>query len=53
MDYGALRKWIEDDAGEPVGDAYYFNCDSDPPNAAQNGFHTFLRSPRRAEQECG
>jgi hypothetical protein len=45
MDYGLLRSEIEDDAGEPIGDAYYFNCDSDPPSAAQTGFHNFLRSP--------
>ena len=45
MDYGLLRAQIEADAGEEIGDAYYFNCDSDPPNHAQTGFHTFLQSP--------
>jgi hypothetical protein len=45
MDYNRLRSKIEDDAGEKIGDAYYFNCDSDPPKIAQNGFHNFLRSP--------
>ena len=45
MDYVRLRHMIEADAGEPIGDAYYFNCDSDPPIAGQNGFHNFLRSP--------
>ncbi len=45
MDYALLRAEIEDDAGETIGDAYYFNCDSDPPSAAQNNFHRFLASP--------
>ena len=44
IDYGLLRAEIEDDAGEEIGDAYYFDCDSDPPNAAQASFHTFLQS---------
>lgn len=50
MDYLKFRKFIEEEAGEQLGDAYYFNCDNDPPSAAQNGFHNFLRSapPRGA-----
>ena len=45
MDYSLLRAKVEEDAGEKIGDAYYFNCDNDPPSVAQNGFHNFLRSP--------
>lgn len=50
MDFGLLRSQIEDDAGEKIGDAYYFDCDSDPPNVAQSAFHSFLQStpPRGA-----
>lgn len=50
MDYGLLRTEIEKDAGEIIGDAYYFNCDNDPPSAGQNAFHRFLSSapPRGA-----
>lgn len=44
MDYQKLRSFIEADAAEKIGDAYYFNCDNDPPSSAQNGFHHFLRS---------
>jgi uncharacterized LabA/DUF88 family protein len=44
IDYARLRTEIEEDAGEDIGDAYYFDCDSDPPNAAQAGFHKFLQS---------
>jgi hypothetical protein len=42
FDYTRFRKAIEHDAGEPVGDAYYFNSDNDPPTAAQNNFHTAI-----------
>jgi len=45
MDYGLLRQRIETAAGEPIGDAYYFNASSDQTSAAQNSFHNFLRSP--------
>jgi hypothetical protein len=45
MDYALLRAEIEDDAGESIGDAYYFNCDSDPPSASPSNFHRFLASP--------
>ena len=45
MDYVLLRQAIETDAGEKVGDAYYFNCDNDPPSTGQNAFHRFLSSP--------
>lgn len=50
MDYSLLRAEIEDDAGEAIGDAYYFNCDNDPPSAGQDGFHRVLSSapPRGA-----
>lgn len=44
MDYLLLRKEIEDDADEAIGDAYFFNCDNDPPSAGQNSFHRFLGS---------
>ena len=44
MDYAALRCELEKHGGESIGDAYYFNCDNDPPSAAQDGFHKFLRS---------
>jgi uncharacterized LabA/DUF88 family protein len=44
LDYSRFRAEVEKDAGEKVGDAYYFNCDNDPPSAAQNGFHRYLRS---------
>ncbi|MBN9466563.1 NYN domain-containing protein [Brevundimonas sp.] len=45
LDYALLRQHIETDAGEVVGDAYYFDCDNDPPSAGQTGFHRFLSSP--------
>lgn len=45
MDYSLLRKEIEKDAEEAIGDAYYFNCDNDPPSAGQTAFHRFLSSP--------
>lgn len=45
MDYSLLRSLIEADAGERIGDAYYFDCDNDPPSAGQNAFHRFLSSP--------
>lgn len=45
MDYSMLRHEIEKDAGEAIADAYYFNCDNDPPSAGQNAFHRFLSSP--------
>lgn len=45
MDYALLRSSIEADASEAIGDAYYFNCDNDPPSAGQNAFHRFLSSP--------
>lgn len=50
MDYALLRTEIEKDAGEPIGDAYYFNCDNDPPSSGQNAFHRFLSAlpPRGA-----
>ncbi|WP_285435620.1 NYN domain-containing protein [Pseudomonas sp. fls2-241-R2A-110] len=50
MDYLKFRTFIEDEVREPLGDAYYFNCDNDPPSTAQDGFHKFLRSapPRGA-----
>jgi hypothetical protein len=44
MDYTLLRSEIEKHAGEVIGDAYYFNCDNDPPSAGQDGFHRFLKS---------
>ncbi|WP_144955328.1 NYN domain-containing protein [Pseudomonas oryzihabitans] len=44
FDYLKLRLFIEQDAGEPIGDAYYFNCDSDPPTVAQINFNKFLSS---------
>lgn len=51
LDYQKFRTFVEEDAGEKIGDAYYFNCDNDPPSTAQNGFHNFLRgSPPRG---CG
>lgn len=45
MEYALLRDQIEKDAGEPIGDAYYFNCDNDPPTAGQSAFHRYLSSP--------
>lgn len=45
MDFALLRAEIEKDAGEAIGDAYYFDCDNDPPSAGQNAFHRFLSSP--------
>lgn len=45
INYNLFRSKIEEDAGEKIGDAYYFNCDNDPPSVAQNSFHNFLRSP--------
>jgi uncharacterized LabA/DUF88 family protein len=45
LDYSLLRAEIEDDAGEQIGDAYYFSCDNDPPSAAQSAFHRYLASP--------
>lgn len=44
MDFAMLRAKIEKDAGESVGDAYYFNCDNDPPSSGQNAFHRYLSS---------
>ena len=44
LDYSRFREEIEKDAGEKIGDAYYFNCDNDPPSAGQNAFHRYLRS---------
>jgi hypothetical protein len=50
MDFGLLRTEIEKDSGEAIGDAYYFDCDNDPPSPGQNAFHRFLSSapPRGA-----
>lgn len=50
MDYMLLRSEIERDAGESLGDAYYFDCENDPPSASQNSFYRFLSSapPRGA-----
>jgi hypothetical protein len=45
MDYALLRNEIERDAGEGIGDAYFFSCDNDPPSAGQDAFHRFLSSP--------
>lgn len=45
MDYVALRNLIEADAGESVGDAYFFSADNDPPSAKQNAFHTAISQP--------
>jgi uncharacterized LabA/DUF88 family protein len=45
IDYAKFRAEIEDDAKEEIGDAYYFNCDNDPPSAAQSGFHKRLGVP--------
>jgi uncharacterized LabA/DUF88 family protein len=48
MDYLLLRNKIEADAKETIGDAYYFDCESDSPYAAQQAFHSFLRTPAPA-----
>lgn len=45
MDYKKLRDEIEDDAGEPVDEAYYFGSDNDPPSAAQSAFHRAIAIP--------
>ncbi len=45
MDYTRLRQAIEDDAGEAVGEAYYFSADNDPPSATQSSFHRAISIP--------
>jgi uncharacterized LabA/DUF88 family protein len=45
IDYAKFRAEIEDDAKDTIGDAYYFNCDNDPPSAAQSAFHRRLAVP--------
>ena len=45
LDYLKLRREVEDDAKEPVSEAYYFNCNNNPPSAEQDAFHRWLKSP--------
>ena len=45
IDYTRFRTEIEDDAKTPVDEAYFFNCDNDPPSAAQSTFHRKLSRP--------
>jgi uncharacterized LabA/DUF88 family protein len=45
IDYAKFRVEVEDDAKARIDEAYYFNCNSNPPIAEQDGFHRFLKSP--------
>ena len=45
IDYARFRDQIEKDSGENVGDAYFFNCDNDPPSAAQSNFNRAIAAP--------
>ncbi len=45
IDYALLRQELEFDADEPIGDAYFFDCDNDPPSVAQTAFRRYLGSP--------
>lgn len=45
LDYLLLRTYLEQTFGERIEDAYYFNADSDPPNAKMNAFHRALSYP--------
>lgn len=45
LDYLKLRSYLETTFAERIDDAYYFNADSDPPNAKANAFHSALSYP--------
>jgi hypothetical protein len=45
LDYLELRRYLETTFGERIDDAYYFNADTDPPNAKANAFHSALSYP--------
>ena len=45
LDYLKLRSYLETTFGERIDDAYYFNADTDPPNAKANAFHSALSYP--------
>ncbi len=42
IDYVKFRAEVEDDAGDQVNIAYYFNANEDPPLLAQQGFNHYL-----------
>lgn len=45
LDYLKLRSYLEATFEDRIDDAYYFNADSDPPNAKANAFHSALSYP--------
>ena len=48
LDFTKMRQYLEARfcaEGETIGDAYYFNADSDPSTSKQNGFHNALSVP--------
>jgi uncharacterized LabA/DUF88 family protein len=45
LDYLKLRTHLEASFEDRIDDAYYFNADSDPPNAKANAFHSALSYP--------
>lgn len=50
LDYAKLRSYLEStycdqQAGERIEEAYYFNADPEPPTAKQNAFHNALAYP--------
>ena len=45
LDYLALRQHLEAAFTDRIDEAYYFNADTDPPNAKANAFHSALSYP--------
>ncbi len=45
LDYLKLRTHLETTFEDRIDDAYYFNADTDPPNAKANAFHSALSYP--------
>lgn len=45
LDFTKLRRYIERDAGGAIGDAYYFNCESDVHSASQGAFYKAIAMP--------
>lgn len=45
LDYLKLRQHLELEYEARIEDAYYFNADSDPPNAKASAFHSALSYP--------
>jgi uncharacterized LabA/DUF88 family protein len=45
LDYLELRRHLETAFADRIDEAYYFNADTDPPNAKANAFHSALSYP--------